>query len=61
MARILERVGGKLDGEGNDLMQANFRALEFRLRRLKKLMQLNEGKGVTDEMLKTMDLMMLAA
>lgn len=57
--RIWESIGGKIDKDDNDLMCANFRALEFRLRRLKKLMQLNQGQSISDEMLQKCELMML--
>jgi DNA transposition AAA+ family ATPase len=56
---IWEKVGGKLNEEG-DAMTANFRSLEFRLRRLVKLMKLNPGMAI-DEVMKLADSMLLAA
>jgi DNA transposition AAA+ family ATPase len=57
---IWERVGGKFNDSG-DAMSANFRSLEFRLRRLLKLMKKNPGRPIDDEMMKEVDRMLLVA
>jgi DNA transposition AAA+ family ATPase len=56
---IWEKVGGKFTDDG-DSQTANFRALEFRLRRLVKLMKLNPDKPVA-ELMKEADRMLLVA
>lgn len=57
---IWERVGGALDKDGNDRMTANFRALEFRLRRLLKTIKLNPDLP-QDKVMELVDAMLLAA
>jgi DNA transposition AAA+ family ATPase len=57
---IWEKVGGIFDKESNDLHAANFRALEFRLRRLRKMMATNPGVAV-DKVMEMVDAVVMAA
>jgi DNA transposition AAA+ family ATPase len=61
---IWEKVGGKYiedprTHESGDAMTANFRSLEFRLRRLLKLMKINPGLPIDDEMMEKADRMLM--
>jgi DNA transposition AAA+ family ATPase len=56
---IWEKVGGKFTDEG-DAMTANFRSLEFRLRRLLKLIKLNPALPL-DKVMEMADALLMAA
>jgi DNA transposition AAA+ family ATPase len=57
--QIFERVGGKFNDQG-DAQTANFRSLEFRLRRLQRYMKVHPDKSI-DEAMKDVDRMLMAA